>query len=122
MQERVSGVQELVGERPKNPWEDDPYKKEYPFEYFKYEVDRKEKIATVTLNNGDIRARVIQEAQNSGIVVDPLLINIDCSTPSCNHGTDSVIVAVTYNFPLLFNSIIGTGFDMAHSTEMKIPW
>ena len=78
--------------------------------------------ATVTLKNGDIRARVIQEAQNSGIVVDPLLIAIDCSTPSCNHGTDSVSVTVTYNFPLLFNSIIGSGFDMTHSTEMKIPW
>ena len=50
-------MQESTIQRPRNPWEDDPYKKEYPFEYLKYEVDKKEKIATVTLNNaagGDI--------------------------------------------------------------------
>jgi len=77
---------------------------------------------TVTPNEGEIRSRVIQEAENSGIIIDPLLINIDCSTPGCIHGTDSITVNVTYNFPLLFNSIIGTGFDMTHATEMKIPW
>lgn len=78
--------------------------------------------ATVTPNEGEIRARVTQEAANSGIIIDPLLIDIECSTISCNKGTDSITVTVTYNFPLLFNSIIGTGFDMTHSTEMKIPW
>ncbi len=44
-------MQKSAVERPKNPWEEDAYKKKYPFEYLKYEVDRKEKIATVTLTN-----------------------------------------------------------------------
>ncbi len=38
-------------ERPKNPWEEDDYQKKYPFEYLKYEVDKTEKIATLTLTN-----------------------------------------------------------------------
>ncbi len=44
-------MRESTIQRPRNPWEDDPYKKEYPFEYLKYEVDKKERIATVTLSN-----------------------------------------------------------------------
>ena len=78
--------------------------------------------ATVTPIGGEIRARIIQEAANSGITVDPLLIDIDCSPISCDKGTGSIIVTIDYNFPFLFNSIIGTGIDMTHSTEMKIPW
>ncbi|MFC1820233.1 enoyl-CoA hydratase/isomerase family protein, partial [Thermodesulfobacteriota bacterium] len=44
-------MQTRSGERQRNSWEEDPWEKEYPFEYFKYEVDKDEKIATVTLNN-----------------------------------------------------------------------
>ncbi len=39
------------GERQRKPWEEDPWEKEYPYECFKYEVNRKEKIATVTIND-----------------------------------------------------------------------
>jgi enoyl-CoA hydratase len=40
-----------VNNRQKNPWEEDPWDKTYPYQYFKYEVDKKEKIATVTMSN-----------------------------------------------------------------------
>ncbi|MFC1532102.1 enoyl-CoA hydratase/isomerase family protein [Thermodesulfobacteriota bacterium] len=44
-------MQESSVEREKNPWEEDRWEKGYPYEYFKYNVDRKEKIATVTMTN-----------------------------------------------------------------------
>lgn len=44
-------MQESPDERQRNPWEEDPWDKEYPYEYYQYEVDKKEKIATVTLTN-----------------------------------------------------------------------
>lgn len=78
--------------------------------------------STVDPKDIEIKARITQEAANSGITVEPLLIDIVCSPNSCPKGTGSVIVTVDYNFPFLFNSIIGTGIDMTHSTEMKIPW
>ncbi len=77
---------------------------------------------TVAPIEADIKSKVVQEAQNSGITIDPTLVDIDCSTPSCNHGIDSITVSVSYDFPLLFNSIIGNGLNMTHATEMKIPW
>lgn len=38
-------------DRQRNPWEENPWEKKYPYQYFKYEVNREEKIATVTLTN-----------------------------------------------------------------------
>lgn len=77
---------------------------------------------SVVLQQADIRDRVVNEAQNSGITIDPLLIDIVCDPVGCPRGTGSVTVTATYNFQLLFNSFMGTGFDMTYSSEMKIPW
>ncbi len=38
-------------ERARDPWEEDPWEREYPYQYFEYEVNKREKIATVTLTN-----------------------------------------------------------------------
>ena len=44
-------MKESSSERQRYPWEEDPREKKYPFQYFKYEVDKKDKIATVTLSD-----------------------------------------------------------------------
>ena len=72
----------------------------------------------VSVNSADVSSKAQIEAQNSGITLDT--ITVACPG-GCEHG-GSVVVTVTHNFQFIFNSFIGTGIPLSHSTEMKIPW
>lgn len=74
----------------------------------------------VTLNTGAIRTKVQQEAQNSGITLNPALITFNCPG-SCTQGGPLEVTAM-YNFQFLFNAFLGSGITLSHTTEMLIPW
>lgn len=74
----------------------------------------------VTLNTVEIRNRVQQEAQNSGITLDPTLITFNCPG-ACTQGGPLEVTA-THDFQFLFNAFIGSGITLSHTTEMLIPW
>ena len=78
----------------------------------------------VTVNSLAITAEARTEAQNSGITLNTVSI---CCPGGCDPATGCdrggpVVVTVTHNFQFLFNSYIGSGLTLSHSTEMKIPW
>ena len=72
----------------------------------------------ITLNTLDISLKAQTEAQNSGIT----LTSVSASCPGgCTRG-GPVVVTVTHDFLFLFNTFLGSGITLSHSTEMKIPW
>ena len=50
-QKGVTEMQANSSNRQRYPWEEDPWEKKWPYQFFGYEVDTEEKIATVTLSN-----------------------------------------------------------------------
>ena len=72
----------------------------------------------ITLNNADIALKAQTEAQNSGITLASVV-------PACPGGCvrgGPVVVTVTHDFQFLFNTFLGSGITLSHSSEMKIPW
>ena len=74
----------------------------------------------LTLQTDEIKDKVDFEAQNSGITLDRNLITINCPG-ACAHG-GTLEVNATHDFQFLFNSFIGSGITLSHTTEMLIPW
>lgn len=72
----------------------------------------------LTVDSSAVGSRAQAEAQNSGISLDSVSVNCP---GGCSRG-GPVVVTVTHDFRFLFNAFIGSGFNMSHATEMKIPW
>ena len=72
----------------------------------------------VTVDSAATTTRAQNEAQNSGITLDS--VNVNCPG-GCVHG-GQVTVTVTHNFQFLFNTFLGSGLTLSHSSAMKIPW
>ena len=72
----------------------------------------------ISFNEYQISAKTQNEAQNSGITLDSISVNCP---GGCARG-GPVVVTVNHSFDFLFNAFIGSGINLSHATEMKIPW
>lgn len=72
----------------------------------------------ITIDQSSVGSKAQVEAQNSGVALDSVSVNCP---GGCSRG-GPVVVTVKHDFQFLFNAFIGSGINMSHATEMKIPW
>ena len=72
----------------------------------------------VTIDTAATINRTQNEAQNSGITLDSVIVYCP---GGCVHG-GPVVVAVTHDFQFWIALFVGSGMTLSHNTEMKIPW
>ena len=71
-----------------------------------------------------IRTVAIDEAANSGIVINPLQVQVTCSDAdldaSCDRG-QPITVTVQYTFDLILGAFFPSSIPLSRSVEMMVP-